>query len=162
MSFAIQETTKPIPRAQGIRIAYASELVDKLQADHKTLLTIFVQIQDAAADRDITTLKSKLAQFTSGLNAHILLENIRLYVFLKHRLAADPTQGALVARFRKEMGGIAVDVMDFVEHYRALEFWDLARWIKLQADLHALGQILVNRIADEEKRLYPLYQPEGV
>lgn len=159
MNAVLQDRPNPKSCAPGTQIAYAPELVQKLLGDHQKLLGIFERVQAAVRDREISALKASMGDFTSELNAHILLENIRLYVFLKHRLAGDPGQGAAVAKFRKEMGGIAVDVMDFVRHYQSIEFWTNRTWATLEADLGALGEVLGNRIADEEKSLYPLYQP---
>ncbi|HEC05443.1 MAG TPA: hemerythrin domain-containing protein [Thiolapillus brandeum] len=145
-------------RAPGTEIYYHSELVPELLDDHKQLLKLFTEIgQEYAAER-FTQLPLLLRDFGTLLREHLLKENVKLYIYLKHTLADDPESAALTQGFRSEMHGINRTVTRFLSHY-ILDEWDEQRRKQFGADLDAIGKVLVKRIETEESVLYPLYQP---
>ncbi len=145
-------------RAPGTQIYYHRELVPELLDDHKQLLKLFTEIgQEYAAER-FTQLPLLLRDFGTLLREHLLKENVKLYIYLKHTLADDPESAALTQGFRSEMHGINRTVTRFLSHY-ILDEWDEQRRKQFGADLDAIGKVLVKRIETEESVLYPLYQP---
>jgi hypothetical protein len=142
--------------APGTRIRFHPQLITKLTADHRLLLSLFGETSKAAARGDVETAAKWLETFRVELQGHLLTENVRLYVYLQHMFADDPTSYALIHEFRHEMDGIGKAVMGFLTKYK-----ELARYPELldafAQDLAAVGKVLVSRIEREEATLYPLY-----
>lgn len=142
--------------APGTSIHYHPDLIAKLTGDHQVLLKLFGETRAAAENGNVAQAAGRLEEFRVALQAHLLTENIRLYVYLEHALAADAQSHTLVHEFRHEMDEIGKAVVGFLGKYR-----DLAARPELAADfssdLDGVGQVLVERIQREESTLYPLY-----
>lgn len=148
----------PANTAPGTRIHYHGDLIDKLTGDHRHLLTLFGETQAAAGQGDVAVAAARLEAFRSALQAHLLTENVRLYVYLEHLLAGDPSSRDLIHEFRHEMDSIGKALVAFLGKYRELATRpDLAA--AFADELAAVGGILVQRIEREEGTLYPLYTP---
>ncbi|MCL2345353.1 MAG: hemerythrin domain-containing protein [Desulfobulbus sp.] len=149
---AVQEE----PVAPGTNIRFHPELIAKLTNDHQVLLSLFGETSEAAAQGDAAAAAEQLEAFRTALQGHLLTENIRLYVYLEHLFADDPSTYALIHEFRHEMDGIGKAVIRFL-----LKYEDLARHPEqiaaFASDLAAVGKVLVSRIEREEGTLYPLY-----
>ncbi len=157
------ETTSKAPReeihtAPGTQIRYSPELIDSLQNDHQTLLSLYGDINTAFEKKLYDDVSSMLVTFKSGLNAHLLTENVRLYIYLEHALVGDATSSELIHGFRKEMDEIAKVAIGFLKKYEAIGVdEDLAA--HFATDFATIGKVLVERIEKEENTLYPLYMP---
>ncbi|MDR1994102.1 hemerythrin domain-containing protein [Azonexus sp.] len=142
--------------APGTNIRFHPELIEKLTGDHRLLLGLFGETSDAAARGDVAAAAERLEAFRTALQGHLLTENIRLYVYLEHLFADDPSSHSLIHEFRHEMDGIGKAVISFL-----LKYEELATHPELAEvfanDLAAVGKVLVNRIEREEGTLYPLY-----
>ena len=142
--------------APGTRIRFHPQLIAKLTADHRALLSLFGETSHAAARGYVAIAAERLEAFRVALQGHLLTENIRLYVYLQHMCADDPSSYTLIHEFRHEMDGIGKAVMNFLAKYK-----ELARSPELLnafgEDLAAIGKVLVSRIEREEATLYPLY-----
>jgi len=145
-------------KAPGTEIYYHEELVPELLDDHKRLLELFAEIGREYAAERFTQLPLMLRDFGTLLREHLLKENVKLYIYLKHTLADDAESAALTQGFRSEMHGINRTVTRFLSHY-ILDDWDEQRRKQFGADLDAIGKVLAKRIETEESVLYPLYQP---
>ncbi|MFA7292591.1 MAG: hemerythrin domain-containing protein [Rhodocyclaceae bacterium] len=144
--------------APGTSIHYHADLIDKFTGDHYQLLQLFGETQAAAAAGDLAQAAERLEAFRVALQAHLLTENIRLYVYLEHALAEDVQSHALMREFRHEMDGIGRVVVAFLGKYRELALHpELAA--EFTAELEGIGKVLVERIRREEETLYPLYTP---
>ena len=147
-----------IPRqsAPGTQITYSADLIPQLKADHQQLLELFGAIKQAFAGRDLPAIARFLDEFRSKIQAHLLTENIRFYIYLEHSLAQDMESSALVHSFRQEMDTIGRAVLGFLNKYGDIGTRpDMA--IPFGNDLEAVGKVLVDRIRREEETLYPLY-----
>ncbi|MDR0776314.1 MAG: hemerythrin domain-containing protein [Azonexus sp.] len=142
--------------APGTNIRFHPELIDKLTGDHHLLLSLFGETSHAAAQGDVAAAAERLEAFRTALQGHLLTENIRLYVYLEHLFADDPSTYSLIHEFRHEMDGIGKAVISFL-----LKYEELATHPELAAafahDLAGIGKVLVSRIEREEGTLYPLY-----
>ncbi len=147
------------PSAPGTHLHYDSTLVEELHADHKSLLDQFGAILKATELRDSATVLASLTQFGDDLRGHILKENVRLYVYLKHSLQADEDSLEIMHGFSREMHQIGRAVTDFLHRYTHENTWDDAHWVVFERDLKSVGGVLGKRIQTEEKMLYPLYLP---
>jgi hemerythrin-like domain-containing protein len=144
--------------APGTQIRYSPDLIASLQNDHQTLLGLYGEINEAFAEKRYADVSLMLTTFRSNLNAHLLTENVRLYIYLDRSLAGDATSSELIHGFRKEMDEIAKVALGFLRKYEAIGVdADLAS--RFAADFATLGKVLVERIQKEENTLYPLYMP---
>ena len=144
--------------APGTHIGYSADLVPHLHADHVMLAEIFTAIGTAFDAGDLATTVRHMNHFRMAIQAHLLTENVRLYIYLEHALARDASSHALIHEFRHEMDGIGKAVLAFLSKYRDLDTQpNLA--VSFRSDLEAVGKVLVERIEREEATLYPLYLP---
>lgn len=144
--------------APGTEIRYAPDLVDNLKQDHQTLLGLYGEIQNAFDNKDYTAVSAMLEKFKSGLQGHLLTENVRLYIYLDRSLASDPVNSDLIRGFRREMDDIAKVAMKFLNKYSTIGVDEhLAE--HFANDFATIGAVLGERIQKEESVLYPLYMP---
>ncbi|MFT3760258.1 hemerythrin domain-containing protein [Thauera sp.] len=146
------------PCAPGTSIRYSSDLIEHLVRDHRSMLDCFGQIGSAARSGRLDEVVPLLERFRADLHGHLLVENVRLYVYLEHALANDPASHALMHGFRHDMDEIGKKVVAFLTRYARLGE-DPSLAASFVADLDAVGAALVDRIRREEEVLYPLYAP---
>ncbi|MBV2263937.1 MAG: hemerythrin domain-containing protein [Thauera sp.] len=144
--------------APGTSIRYSAGLVERLVRDHHLMLERFGAIREAAHAGRFDEVVPLLERFRVDLHAHLLVENVRLYVYLEHTLADDPVSHALMHEFRHDMDEIGKKVIAFLARYVRLGE-DPALATSFAADLERVGAVLVDRIQREEDTLYPLYAP---
>jgi len=159
-SFGGNQDKKPKPpeprQESGIR--YDVELVPSLKHDHQQLLSIYGEISKAAEASQFDLVQSGLHELKHSLQTHLVVENVRFYVYLQQHLAGDQNASALIADLRKEMDGIARVAVQFVNRYETAQFTpELATTFR--KELAGIGEVLVKRISTEESRLYTLYMP---
>lgn len=145
--------------APGTTIGYSPDLIPRFLDDHKKLLGLITSIVELADLGNTRRVAAALSQFSSTLNGHLLQESIKLYIYLQRNLRNDDESKASIARFRKEMGGIAKAVLDFVDKYQSITVWTATNLQEFRADLANIGPVLVKRIESEEADLYSLYLP---
>ena len=161
---AAQPVPAPAPApasnvAPGTHLQHDATLVPELLGDHKSLLGQFKEIVQATGQRDSAAVVAQLSRFGDDLRGHILKENIRLYVYLKHSLQSDEDSLEIMHGFSREMHQIGRAVTDFLHRYTHEGVWDEVHWVVFERDLKAVGGVLVKRIQTEESLLYPLYLP---
>lgn len=161
---AKQENTPSEPEkkttytAPGTEIHYSPDLIGTLQQDHKNLLALYGDIANAFKEQKYKDVSSMLNELKSGLNAHLLKENVRLYIYLDRSLSNDTISSELIRGFRKEMDDIAKVALKFLQKYETIGVdEDLAS--HFASDFETIGKVLVERIKKEEETLYPLYMP---
>ncbi len=142
--------------APGTTITYDPHLIEKLKSDHKTLLSMYGTVAEAAAKGEVSRIDSLLRGFKVALQDHLLLENIRLYVYLTHHLADDDTNSEIINDFRREMSRIGRTVMDFLRRYTDNPIPG-TEVNEFRHELELIGEVLTARIEREESSLYPLY-----
>jgi len=144
-------------RAPGTRIGYDPLLIRRLQSDHQRMLAAFTDIQYLLSARDYDGVKRKLGELRVFLQDHLMITNVKLYVYLARHLASDPAKNALVNEHRREMLANSQLIMDFLRTYSAARLDDSFAGI-FQAEFLAIGSTLFQRIEREETGLYPLYK----
>ena len=142
--------------APGTQLRFDDQLIPKLLDDHKVLLHLFSEISSAYERRNFKVLSNKLEVFSDGLRSHLLLENIKLYVYLKHVLKSDEESTVIMNTFRQEMKEIGKAVNGFVNKYGNKE-WDEDMKASFHDDITKIGAVFTRRIETEEESLYPLY-----
>lgn len=130
--------------------------MDKLKTEHRALLELYSKVSRAFAGGNFDEVSEALGDIKGLLQAHLLVENVRLYVYLEHQFAGNDVNMELTRNFRREMDGIGRAVLNFVKKYEAIgSEKELAA--TFGKDLEGLGRILSKRIQHEEEILYPLY-----
>jgi len=154
----VMRTTKPASSgsAPDTSIAYKPGLVNELQTEHRELLHLYRSLVIAHERGDFDAAVLSLKRFTYALRAHLLKENLHLYVYLKHALRHDPESSALMASMRVEMGKIGRVLNDFVTRYTSSP-WDVEVREALKGELNKIAEVLSIRIQQEEDVLYPMY-----
>jgi hypothetical protein len=137
-------------------IAYKPALVEELQSEHRELLHLYKSLIAAHQRADFDAAVVCLKRFTYALRAHLLKENLHLYVYLKHALREDPESSALMGSMRLEMGKIGRVLNDFVTRYTSSP-WDTDVREALGGELYKIAEVLQIRIQQEEEVLYPMY-----
>lgn len=146
--------------APGTHIHHDAELIVSLKDDHQRLLKTFQAIGAASFAGELPKVQSLLGQFQTMIMDHLLKENVRLYVYLEHVLANDPTSRQMMHGFRHEMDVIGRAVVGFLQKYKAIGTQpELAG--SFSTDLSGIGEALVARIKREEDILYPMYSAPG-
>lgn len=139
-----------------VAIAYKPALIEELQTEHRELMHLFKVLVAAHQRGDHDAAVSNLKRFTYALRAHLLKENLHLYVYLKHALKDDQESSGLMASMRVEMGKIGRVLNDFVTRYTSAP-WDLEMRQDLGAEINKIAEVLTVRIQQEEDVLYPMY-----
>lgn len=152
-------TAEPRPQRQAPSkgIAFDPDLIQRLKSDHRALLSTYGAIKSAAQDGRWPEVETLLRQFRSALTDHLMLESIKLYVYLQRALASDRDSLGLMRRFSTEMVGIGKVVMDFVDDNQAVSA-DPARQERFAGVWHEIGKTLGDRVAREEETLYSMYE----
>ena len=145
-----------VASAPETTIAYKPGLVEELQAEHRKLIELYQRLVLAHQRGEYDASIAHLKYFTYALRAHLLKENIHLYVYLKHALRHDPELANVMAGMRGEMGGIGRTLNDFVMRYTSSP-WDAEARANLLGELSTISEILMHRIRHEEDVLYPMY-----
>lgn len=131
--------------------------IPRLKAEHRVLLETFGQIKALAEQGDWPAAEARLSQFRAVLTEHLVIESVRLYVFLTQACASDPDKLATMRQFSAEMHGIGKAVVKFVEQHTELVGRPDAQKTFV-AGWPEIGFTLGDRIRREERTLYPMYE----
>jgi oligoendopeptidase F len=142
----------------GRALSYDPHLVKSLKGDHQALVQIFQRIDAACRELKFADCEEALRQFRARFNDHLIVENTRFYLYVKHAMeAANPASAEIARGFQQEMNKIAKVVTTFVDKYSGHE--DALKSAAFAEELKGIGGALAERIEREEKTLYPLYVP---
>lgn len=159
MNLFKQKRRQKIAIAGEAKVFYDPTLVERLKAQHLSLLEKGEAIQTAAATSDYPRIASLLESFRRVLRRHLSEENLHLYSYLLKSLSGDSDGAELVASVAWEMMEIDHRVLLFVDHYD--EFGVNEHNVrKFKADLEKLRTLLHDRMQREEESLFTLYLPE--
>jgi len=139
-------------------IRYDPDLVPTLKGDHADLVGMYGQLGQDVRAGQFHRIPNALLAFKTRLEAHLLIENVRFYVYLEQSMANDSDNMALIRDFRREMNGIARGVVDFVRRYQQQHVY-AGNQVEFIREYEEVGQLLAMRIEREEGNLYPLYHP---
>jgi iron-sulfur cluster repair protein YtfE (RIC family) len=140
-------------------IPYDSQLVNKLKDDHQELVRIFTDIKQTAQDGQFNRLPGLLNNLKLAFQTHIMLENVKFYVYVQQHCSHDSETSNFISDVRKEMDDIARTVVRFVKLYSSAPLSKDTVGI-FNAELDQIGAVLLQRVELEETRLYALYQPK--
>jgi len=141
--------------APGVR--FDPNLIEHLKHEHRLFLKSYAAIKTAASEGQWDLVYSDLLSFRAGLTNHLLTESVKLYVYLRLKLAADPVQLRLMRNFSSEMVGIGKVVVDFIENNEDITT-NSEKQRQFMSGWNDIGKVLGDRIGREEKTLYPMYE----
>ncbi len=141
----------------GTEVYYHPNLLEELLSDHVDLLKLFGKIEAAYKKNDTKLTIKTLNEFSNELRMHLLIENTKLYIYLRHSLTNMPEQAKMAREFQQEMRGIGKVLNEFVTKF-SVETWSDEEREEFGRRLADIGGILVHRIETEEETLYPLYK----
>jgi hemerythrin-like domain-containing protein len=144
--------------APGTQVYYHDDLIQQLTQEHRELVKLYGNIGTAYEKGEIGKVRRQLEEFGDMLRGHLLSENIKLYVYLKHVLEQDEENTAIMQQFRTEMQHIGKAVTAFLQKYTERD-WDDALRSSFGNEFAEVGKVLTRRIETEEQTLYPLYMP---
>ncbi|MDR2220851.1 MAG: hemerythrin domain-containing protein [Methylobacillus sp.] len=155
---APQRASSDTSQSSTRSIRYDPELVGNLREDHKQLVAMYKALGDDVRAGVYTKIPHALLAFKTRLDAHLLIENVRFYVYLEQSMADDHENLALIRGFRSEMNKIARGVVEFVRRYQSTTVTtdNVDTFIE---EYGAVGTLLAMRIEHEESNLYTLYHP---
>ena len=142
----------------GTNIHYQPNLIEDMKSDHAMLLGLYADIVMASEAKNFKKVASTLYEFRGALEDHLLKENVNLYIYLTHLLMDDAINSELIAKFRKEMDGIASVALKFLAKYESIGE-DPHLHEGFLDEFAAIGKVLGERIKREESTLYTLYVP---
>lgn len=138
-------------------ISYDAGLVSKLKEDHQLLFKLYTKIKSVSDSGDYAAIPALLAELKLAFQTHIMLENVKFYVYLQQHLANDEDVSSFLADVRKEMDGIARALMKFIVIYSAPGGLAPEKIENFKTELAGIGGVLAKRVELEESRLYTLY-----
>lgn len=145
--------------APGTTIGYYPELIGKLTEEHRTLMILLRAMRQACERKNVASLSQHISTFSSILNGHLLVENVRLYIYLQRNLRSDLANREKIAKFRRDMTGIVKAVTDFVTDQSTVVEWAESHFEWAIGEINALEATLIARTSAEEEALYPMYKP---
>lgn len=161
---SLPTVSSPAPLASAARVSlgrgpqFDPVLIASLVSDHVALLTLLRRTATAAAVDDAQAARKALRKFHSLLSDHLLLENTRLYLYIRSAPHVRGTPLAQLSRdFQNEMNQIARTVTQFVDGCIQHERHLLGP--AFMVDLDSVRQTLSARFTREETTLFPLYAP---
>jgi hypothetical protein len=162
----LQRASSPAPLVSAARVSmgrgpcFDPVLIPSLVRDHVALLALIRRSATAAALNDAHAARRALLKFHSLLADHLLVENTRLYLYIRAAPHVRGTDLAPLSRtLQVEMNQIAKTVTQFVDDYTANDRDILGPAFMVDQD--AVRQTLAARFTREESTLYPLYLPAG-
>lgn len=154
-----KSTERPTLNAESRTISHVSyepQLVDSLKKDHQELVELFNEISYMGDSGNYEAIPAKLREFKVSLQSHVMVENIKFYVYVEQMYKNDPLHNDFIKDVRREMNGIARAVVNFTKKYDQPFFTQEMR-DNFTRELGEIGNVLVRRVELEESKLYSLY-----
>jgi hypothetical protein len=138
----------------------AKDIVDTLEAQHRSLEQMATALTVALKKGDTETARTELVKLCALLEAHIQIENAQFYPALVKgaEWTATPNVASAAKMFQSNMLLIAEGVLKFC-----------TRWREGITDLPAFGKewkstidVLGKRMAEEERTLHPMYRKHAI
>lgn len=150
---AKQSTTK----RKGVMV-YDPNLIEKLKAQHKSLVDEFLKIEKLLDAGDPKATARQIKKFSQELHKHLIIEDHKFYKYINYELANDPKSCATALRFDEEMKAIGTVIKDFVDKRTSESLWTESAISEIKSELATLTVALLKRMEAEESELYVLYR----
>jgi Hemerythrin HHE cation binding domain len=137
-------------------ITYHPTLIDKLKDDHQELFAIYGRLCESTNDKRFVKIAEDLIFLRRAFTKHILVEDVRFYVYLENLLKELPNERNHVRTLKRDMAGISMAVSTFCEMWISTPVTTLNESV-FGDHLLKIGNALTTRVELEEKTLYTLY-----
>lgn len=134
-------------------------LIAALQHDHSILADRFAKIGEAHRAGEHDRIGAMLTDFMARFEAHTFAESQGLYAYLETAMQDDADNTATLRDFHRHMIRIAHQVTSFCLSYRSSQF-TASEQSQFGRDFDAMDKLLQQRLASEEKQVFPLYRPD--
>lgn len=140
-------------------IRYAADLIPHLTSDHEDLVTLYASLQDYVQQQQYDQISAGLESLKHKFNLHIMQENLHFYCYLEQSFRDDAAQLEIIKGYRKEMNAISAAVVRFIKKWQTQTI-DQYNVAEFSQEYNTVGEVLAQRITQEESHLYTLYQPQ--
>lgn len=139
-------------------INYSANLIPDLKQDHADLLEMYISIHDLVAKHHYQDAVERLTTFKEHFNRHLMQENVKFYAYFDYHFTEQCIEHQTIKSYRKEMNQIAFAVVKFLKKWTISETLDQQTSSDFFLEYQDIASALAQRIADEERELYVLYQ----
>jgi regulator of sigma D len=139
-------------------ISYSDTLIPHLKHDHTELVELYGAIDGFIQQQQYEYIAPGLEELKSKFNLHIMQENLHFYCYLEQSFQDQHDQLEMVKGYRKEMNAISAAVVRFIKKWQG-QVIDSTNIADFSQEYNAVGDVLAQRIDQEENHLYTLYQP---
>ena len=139
-------------------ISYSSDLIQHLKHDHVELVELYGAIAGFIEQQQYEFIAPGLEELKSRFNLHIMQENLHFYCYLEQSFQGQQEKLDMIKGYRKEMNAISTAVVRFIKKWQDQMINDdnVSRFTE---EYNSVGEVLAQRIDQEENNLYTLYQP---
>lgn len=138
-------------------IALHPNLVKNLKEDHQHLLGLYTGVMESAKAQKYDTIVEGLKKFKSEFGSHLGAENIKFYGYLEQQLEQNTPESKAMREFRREMNTIERSVNKFLDKWIDSGV-DNTTSLAFLSESEKVANALVQRIQNEEQKLYPIYE----
>lgn len=139
-------------------ISYSEQLIPALKHDHQVLINLYGQISYYILSQKYDAIQQNLDTLKTEFNRHIMQENVSFYCYLEQKFIQNPEQLETIKFYRKEMNGISHAFIKFIKKWQTTAICD-DNIEEFRTEYETIGQVLAQRINQEEDHLYTMYQP---
>ncbi len=139
-------------------ISYSDDLIPHLKHDHTELVELYGAISAFIQQQQYEFIGPGLEELKSKFNLHIMQENLHFYCYLEQIFQDQADQLEMIKGYRKEMNAISAAVVRFIKKWQGQAI-DTDNICEFTQEYNAVGEVLAQRIHQEEHHLYTLYQP---
>jgi regulator of sigma D len=153
-----QTVTQEKPEFLDSKISYSDDLIPHLKHDHVELLELYGAIAGFIQQEQYEYIAPALEELKSKFNLHIMQENLHFYCYLEQSCQAQADRLDMIKTYRKEMNAISAAVVRFIKKWQG-QLIHPSNVSEFTQEYNAVGEVLVQRIDQEENHLYTLYRP---
>ena len=139
-------------------ISYSDALIPHLKHDHVELVELYGAIAGFIDKQQYEYIAPGLEELKSKFNLHIMQENLHFYCYLEQSFQDQQDKLDMIKSYRKEMNAISAAVVRFIKKWQGQAI-DSKNVSEFTQEYNSVGEVLAQRIDQEENNLYTLYQP---
>jgi hypothetical protein len=137
---------------------YDDALIGMLENDHAQLFKLYHNIQDQFNDdNEFHKVRPLLHDFKLALEIHLMVENSKLYRYIRDKNRDNTQVIEFVNTSESEMRLLGDEIFQFFDKYMTQDEY-IQSIEQFLSDLSQIGTKLIRRIVVEESKLYTLYQ----
>jgi hemerythrin-like domain-containing protein len=133
-------------------------LIESLTDDHKNIIKYYLNIQNGFSKNSSKIILENLSNLNFLLRSHFLKEDNMLYLYLQSLYANDSKNLDFIKHMKTEMMHLEPTVFNFLTKYSQIHEWNNDTFKSLENDMKILTPVLLERIQNEESKLYSLYK----